>query len=226
MTYSEFFEKITPYAEEKYAAFHRSLTPTKYQILGIRVPILRRLAKEFGKDIEKLLSFPNEYYEVVFIKLTAVSNLPYDKFIEYVDICVSLMDNWAHCDCFKAKCIRKHKQEFLSILERLFQNGEEFYQRYVLVTLLSEYIEKEYLSLIEDYVRRANTKPYYVHMAVAWLVAEILAKHYDDGIALINKRILDDKTHNKAIQKAIESYRLTEQQKEYLRSLKIKNKKI
>ena len=222
MTYSEFIKKIKPYAEEDYAAFHQNLTPTKYPILGIRVPIMRRLAKEFYKDIQDLLSFPNEYYEVVFIKLTVISNLPYEEFIKHVEECVSWIDNWAHCDSFKAKCIRSHKQDFLPILEKLFKNGGEFYQRYALVVLLSEYMEEEYLPILEDYISRADTKPYYVHMAVAWLTAEILVKHYDYGVELLQKGILKEATYNKAIQKAIESYRLTEKQKGYLRSLKIK----
>ena len=226
MTYSEFIDVLASQAESKYADFHSSLTPTKYKILGVRVPILRKLAKQYQGDFDDILSFPNEYYEVVFIKLTLISCLPYEEFIRHLDYAVSLMDNWALCDSFKAKCIKAHKNDFLPILENIFNDGREFYQRYVLVVLLSEYMDKNYLSVIEDYIKRANTVPYYVHMAVAWLVAEILVKYYEYGITIFGKSILKPNTHNKAIQKAIESYRLTENQKEYLKSLKIKNNRL
>ena len=91
-------------------------------------------------------------------------------------------------------------------------------------SLLAEYIEGKYLPLIKSYMRRASTQYYYVHMAVAWLVAEILIKQYDEGVNLLKEKILPLKTHNKAIQKAIESYRITKEQKEYLRSLKMNTK--
>ncbi len=228
MTYSEFTKKLQGYAEEEYADFHRRLTPTKYTILGIRVPLMRKIAKQFKTDIEikNLLSFPSEYYEVVFIKLTAVSALPYPRFIEYLEECVDLIDNWAHCDSFKAKCILNQREEFLVYLQRIFQKGGEFHQRYVLVTLLNTYVEKRYYPILLQYIKNADTNYYYVHMAVAWLTAEILVKDYDYGVTVLMQGILKEKTHNKAIQKAIESYRLTNEQKEYLRSLKIKNKNI
>lgn len=222
MTYSEYIEKLLSFAESDFAAFQRRLIFTKYKILGVRTPTMRKIAKEFKGNIEELLSYPDEYYEIVFIKLTVLSSLPYAEFVDKLDYCVSLMDNWALCDCFKAKCIRKHKKEFLPVLARLFENAGEYYQRYVLVTFLSEYMEEIYLPLIEDYIKRADTNFYYIHMAVAWVTAEILVKHYNYGIGLLKKDILDVKTYNKAIQKAIESYRVTKEQKECLRSLKIK----
>ena len=226
MTYSKFIEYITPYTEEKYAKFHGGLTPTKYKILGIRMPIIRKLAKEYKGSLEELLSYPNEYYEVVSIKLAVVAALPYQEFIKYVPTCVDLIDNWAHCDGFKANCIAKYHAEFLSVLDEFFKEGSEFYQRFALVTLLHFYIDEKYLFIIEEYIKNANVSFYYVHMAVAWLIAEILIKYYDYGIKILKEKYLEAKTQNIAIQKAIESYRLKKEQKDYLRSLKIKNKKI
>lgn len=224
MKYSEFIHQLKLYAEDEYAKFHQGLTPTKYTILGVRAPIMRKIAKEFSsqQQINELFSYPNEYYETVFIKLAVVSALPYEEFIKYVKDCVGLMDNWAHCDSFKARCIEKHREDFLPYLENIFQQGGEFCQRYVLVTLLYYYISPAYYPLIVAYIQQSNVELYYVHMAVAWLVAEILVKDYEYGIFLLNQGILPPKTHNKCIQKAIESYRLSEKQKEHLRSLKIK----
>ncbi len=223
MTYSEFIERLTPYAEEEFAAFQRKLIFTKYAILGIRTPTLRKLAKGIPVEmIDELFSYPNEYYEIVFIKLTVASMLPYEQFLHYVEPCVALMDNWALCDCFKAKCIRKHREEFLPILEKLFQTGKEYFVRYVLVVLLAEYVEAKYIPIVKGYIRRADTRPYYIHMAVAWLTAELLVKAYEEGIALLREGVLPPKTHNKGIQKSIESYRITNERKEFLRSLKKK----
>ena len=111
---------------------------------------------------------------------------------------------------------------FLPILDKLFTNNTEFYQRYVLVTLLYYYLEAEDFSIVQAYIKRANTQKYYVYMAVAWLVAEVLVKHYDNGLTLLQSIQSDTKTYNKAIQKAIESFRISKEQKETLRSLKIK----
>lgn len=222
MTYSEFLDILSSHAEEEFASFQKRLIFTKYPIMGVRTPTMRKLAKEYAKDFEEILRFPDEYYEVVFIKLTMISALPYEGYLQYLEYGVSLMDNWALCDSFKAKCIARHKEELLPVLKELFERGGEYEQRYPLVVLLFAYVEEKYLPTIEVFIKQANTQYYYVHMAVAWLIAEVVVKQYSFGITLLRNRIVDGKTHNKAIQKAIESYRLTTEQKEYLRSLKIK----
>lgn len=222
MEYSSFIEELKGYAQPSFQQFQTRLIFTKYEILGVRTPVLRKMAKKYAAQLDEIFAFPNEYYEVVFIKLTIVSALSFQEFLQYLPSCVSLIDNWALCDSFKGKCIAKHKKQFLTVLEDLFSRGTEFFQRYVLVVLLSEYVEKEYLPLIKEYLLRANTQPYYVYMAAAWLTAEIVIKEFDYGVVLLKEKALDTKTHNKAIQKAIESYRLTLGQKEFLRSLKIK----
>ena len=222
MTYLDLLNRLNCYAETSFADFQRRLIFTKYEILGVRTPILHKLAKEYANDFEDIFAFPNEYYEVVAIKLFQAAELPYDRFIEYIDACVAWMDNWAHCDGFKGKCIKSHKKEFFSILRRLFAQGGEYQQRYPLVVLLTEYVEAEYLPIIREFIEKADTSFYYVHMAVAWLLAEVLVKEYEGGMSLLKDKITDEKTHNKAIQKAIESYRITNEQKDFLRSLKIR----
>lgn len=225
MKYLDFVELLRSYAEKPFADFQRRLIFTERTILGVRTPTLRKIAKQYQANMQEILSFPNEYYEVVFIKLTLVSQLPYEQLLLYLDDCVSWMDNWALCDSFKVKSIRAHKREFLPLLQAIFDKGGEYQQRYPLVVLLSEYVEKEYLSDIETFIIKADTSYYYVYMAVAWLIAEILVKEYDFGVMLLKNRITGAKTHNKAIQKAIESFRLTQEQKDFLRSLKIENHK-
>ena len=222
MTYTEFLNELNAYKEQSFAEFQKKLISTKQTILGVRTPIMRRIAKKHVKELDEIFDFPNEYFEVTFIKLCLVSALPYEEFVKRIDVCVSWIDNWATCDCFKANCLKTKKEQFLSVLEKLFSKGGEFDQRYVLVTLLYEYIDEPYFFNILDYIQRSDTRLYYVRMAVAWLTAEILIKRYDFGLHILQSKILDVQTHNKSIQKAIESYRLTNEQKEYLRSLKIK----
>ena len=223
MTYAELLNILHPFCEAEYALFQQKLIlPPKQKILGVRVPTLRKIAKTYVGEVKSLFTFPDEYFEISFLKLAMAAMLPYEEFLSYLDRCVALIDNWALCDMFKAKCLAKHKQEFLPVLEEYFQSGKEFYQRYTLVTLLSFYIEKEYLDVLLNYLKRADTTYYYVHMASAWLTAEIIIKYYDFGVYILQSNMLDKKTHNKSIQKAIESYRLNKEQKEFLNFLKIK----
>lgn len=225
MIYSNLLDVLREHSEKDFADFSKKLIPTKQNILGVRTPILRKLAKQYQSEMADIFNFPDEYYEITFIKLTQCAALPFDQFLLCVERCVEKIDNWATCDGFKAGCIANHQEEFLPVLERLFLKDRTFYRRYVFVTFLTAYMDEKWLSIIESYISRADLSSYYVHMAVAWLTAEILIKHYDFGVSILKRKVLDRKTHNKAIQKAIESYRISKEQKEYLRSLKILNNK-
>lgn len=230
MPYQQLLAELKANADEEYKAFHKRLLKNdEIKVLGVRVPVLRKIAKKYKDCVEELLAFPDEYYEVTFVKLTAVSLLKYEDFINYVDRCVPLIDNWATCDCFAPKCIEKHKEEFLPFINTYSCENGEFYQRFALTTLLHFYVEEKYLGLLMDTIQEADTGYYYVHMAVAWLIAEMLVKFYDDTLPFIRSSyesglqgvgILDKKTHNKAIQKACESFRLSQEQKNYLKGLK------
>ena len=222
MEYLQLVETLKSHAENGFAKFQRRLISTKAQILGVRTPILRKLAKAYKGELDEILTFPDEFYEVTFIKLSVAALQPYDRFVEVLPDCVAAIDNWGTCDSFKTSSIKRHKAEFLSILEKLFAHGGEFYERYVLVTLLGYYVEEAYLPVISEYLRRINDENYYVYMGAAWLTAEVIVKYYDEGVDLLKSRLLSPKTHNKAIQKARGSFRLTTEQKEFLNSLKIK----
>lgn len=208
-------------ADETYANFHsRLLNNADIKVIGVKTPLLRSLAKKYKGDIKELFALPNDYYEVTFLKLTVLSSLPYDEFIAYADDGVKLINNWASCDCFKAKCISKHKSDFVPFIKAYLGVNKEFYQRYALVTLLHFYVEEEYLDFIFDCVGKANTDYYYVHTAVAWLLAEVVVKYYDRGVDYLKRNLLDVRTHDKAIAKSCESLRLTSEQKKELKGLK------
>ena len=221
MTYAELLTILQKHADEKLAIFHGGLIKTSSKmLLGVKTPILRALAK--AVQVDEILSFPDDLYEVKFIKLVAVSLLPYNRFIQCIDKVLPLIDNWALCDGFKAACLKNHREEFLPKIEDYHASGKEFFVRYALVTLLSYYVEKKYLSMIFSLLSRTNCTDYYVHMAAAWLAAEVLVKFFDEGVQFLKEMHLPKRTHNKAIQKAIESYRLSKERKEYLKTLKIK----
>lgn len=220
-SYQKLLAELEIYADESYKAFHRKLLNNDdVNVLGVRIPVLRKIAKNYREMIDELFTFPDEYYEVTFIKLTVASGLKYDEFVKYADRCVSLIDNWATCDCFSPKCVLKHKEEFLPYIYGYFDTGKEFYQRFALVTLLHFYVEENYLDVIFSLSARASTQFYYVHMAVAWLLAEAAVKYFDRCAEFLKSSPLDKKTHNKAIQKATESFRLTDNQKYVLKGMK------
>ncbi|MGN0814241.1 MAG: DNA alkylation repair protein [Candidatus Coproplasma sp.] len=221
MNYARLLEELNANAQEKYLAFHKSLLKNdKIRLIGVSVPILRKLAKDFKGEEQLLLSFPDEYYEVTFIKLLACAALPYGEFLKVVDGCVALIDNWASCDSFKPKCIAKHRQEFIPYIEKYIASDGEFYQRFALTTLLAFYVGDDYIPLIKKCLSAADTRCYYVHMAAAWLVAEVLVKSYEQGVQILKSGILDAKTSNKAISKARESFRISDENKNYLKTLK------
>lgn len=219
--YQQFLEELKSLAEPNYRDFNKKLLKNdKINVLGIRVPTLRKLAKKYRDEVDNLLTFPDEYYEVTFIKLSAVALLDYENFIERLDICVKLIDNWATCDCFAPRCIAKHKDEFLPKIREYAAREGEFVQRFALTSLLHFYVEEKYLETIFSLVERCDTSKYYVHMAAAWLIAETLAKYYPRARGFLMENSLDKKTHNKAIQKALESFRLSNDEKNYLKGIK------
>ena len=220
MEYFSLVETLRAMGEEDFAAFQARLIPiARDRILGVRTPVLRALVKEYKGEWKTLLTFPDEYYEVTFIKLNACALLPYEEFSSVVKECVQSVDNWAICDTFKARCIATHREEFLPFIHEFLGKGG-FFARYALVTLLSFYVEKEYLPEIFAALAAADTRDYYVSMAAAWLTAEVLTKFYEEGIAFLEAGRLDEKTHNRAIRKARESYRVSAEKKEELLRLK------
>lgn len=220
-SYTEFLEELKGLADEDYRAFHKRLLKNEeINVLGVRVPQLRKLAKKYKGDAATLFSFPDEYYEITFLKLSVISLLPYEQFIEYSDRCVALINNWAVCDCFAPACIKSRKDDFMPYIRKYASEQGEFYQRFALTTLLHFYIEPDRLEEIYSITERCDTSRYYVHMAAAWLIAEVLVKHYDSAKSFLLENTLDKKTHNKAIQKACESYRLSNDRKNFLKGIK------
>lgn len=221
MDYEQFLTELKSLSDENYKAFHKRLLKNEnINVLGVRVPDLRKIAKKYKPFTYELLSFTDDYYEVTFVKLSAAAYLPFSEFTQVVDRLVPLIDNWASCDCFSAKCIASHREEFKPYIEKYLSVDREFFQRYALTTLLQFYVDEKYLEYVLCLIERADTRYYYVHMAAAWLASEVLVKHFEAGVEFIKTTALENKTVNKAIQKARESFRLSDEQKAYLKTLK------
>ncbi len=219
--YRGLLEELESVSDPAYREFHKKLLKNEnINVLGVKIPVLRKIARKYSDKTDVILTFPDEFYEVTFIKLAAVSLLDYGAMMEKLDRCVHLIDNWATCDTFAPRCIKSHREEFLPVIRAYAQSDGEFVQRFAFTTLLNFYVEEKYLETIFSLCERADTSMYYVHMAVAWLIAETLAKYFERARGFLLDNSLDRKTHNKAISKALESYRLTNDQKNYLKGIK------
>ena len=228
-TYEEILADLSAMADEKYRAFNeRIVNIPAGSSIGVRTPMLRdygkRLVRGEGFDLDALLACPDAVFEIRLLKGFAIgaARLPFAQKAEYIDRFLPAIDHWAECDlfCSSLKEVKKHRAEFLPRIEKYVGQGTEFSQRFGYVMLLGCYMEREYLPAVFELLKGADTQYYYTHMGAAWLIAEVLVKFYDEGIAYLRACPLDARTVNKAIQKARESYRLTPQQKESLRALR------
>lgn len=217
--------------DEKYREFHSNLCPGTENILGIRVPILRQYAKELYKDysVDELLeNIDDEFYEEIMIKGMIIGfdkKAAWEENKKRIKDFVPKIDNWAICDTFCAglKVAKKYKNEMWEFINLYIKSNNEFEIRFAIVMILDYYIEEEYLKQNFEKFDNINSEKYYVKMAVAWAISICLIKFYDDTVKYLSANDkLDNWTYNKAIQKAIESYRITESQKAELRKMKKK----
>lgn len=213
-----------------YRDFHAKLMPTvdKSCVIGVRTPMLRKYAKQFGKQEEAkmfLEVLPHHYYEENNLHAFLLEQgKDYEKCVKELNRFLPYVDNWATCDSMAMKIVKKHLNEFITEIYRWMESDHVYAVRFGINMLMRYYLEDEFKSECAERVAAVESEEYYVNMARAWYFATALAKQYDKILPYIEKRRLDVWTHNKTIQKAIESYRITDEQKDYLRMLKIKNK--
>ena len=213
-------------SDEKHADFQAKLTPTieRDKFIGVRVPDVRKIAKEMYKTggFEDFLSeLPHKYYDENMLHGLILSEFKdYDKCIEYVDKFLPYVDNWAVCDIMSPKCFKKNKEKLILKIIEWSRSDAVYTSRFGIEMLMSHYLDDdfkpEYLKIPEG----VHLEDYYSKMMVAWFFATALSKQWDAAIPYIEQGCLDVWTHNKTIQKARESYRITPEQKEYLKTLK------
>mgnify|MGYP003160300140 CR=1 FL=1 len=211
-----------------YRDFHARLVPTveKEKIIGIRTPILRKFAKEFGKTERSemfLKVLPHQYYEENNLHGLLIEQIrDYDKCLKELERFLPYIDNWATCDMLAVKVVKKHLDTFIDEIYRWMESDYTYTIRFGVNMLMRYYLEDAFRMEYPEKVAQVRSEEYYVNMMRAWYFATALAKQYEKILPFIEEQKLDIWTHNKTIQKAIESYRITPEQKEYLRGLKIK----
>ena len=211
-----------------YREFHSKLMPNvpKEKIIGVRVPALRKYAKEFAKtenakDFLEIL--PHKYYEEDNLHAFLIEQIKdFDECIYALDNFLLFVDNWATCDMMTPKVLNKNLTLLYEKVEEWSRSEHTYTVRFAIVTLIkffmNERLDEKHLKLILG----IKSDEYYINMAVAWYLATALASRWDLVIPYIEKQKFSKWVHNKAIQKAVESYRITNEQKEYLKTLKIK----
>lgn len=211
-----------------YRDFHSKLMPTidKETIIGIRTPQLRKFAKEFAKSDkceEFLNTLPHQYYEENNLHGFIIEmGKEYEMTVERIEKFLPYVDNWATCDMIRPKVFKKHLPELFVKIQEWLASDHVYTIRYGIGMLLSFYLDDAFQQEHLEMVAKIRSEEYYVNMMIAWYFATALAKQYEAALPYITEKRLDTWTHNKAIQKAIESYRITAEQKSYLRTWKVK----
>lgn len=211
-----------------YKEFQSKLIPNidKDTVIGVRTPQLRKFAKEFAKNPlaqDFLQIIPHHYYEENNIHGLLIENIrDFDRVVFELDRFLPYIDNWATCDIISPKIFKKHLPELIVKINEWIKSGDTYTIRFALKMLMSFYLDSEFKPEYLSLASVIKSDEYYVNMMIAWFFATALAKQYDETIKYIENKKLPQWAHNKAIQKAVESYRITDEQKDYLRTLKIK----
>lgn len=227
-TYDEYVNYLKSIKDEKYQEFHQNLVlNSKYQILGIRLPIMRKIAKEIAKNnaIDFLNIVEDKYYEEVMIEGLVIASLKDEEtFYKYHQKYITKIDNWALCDtyCNSIKIIRKYEDKYFNEALNLSLQENEFEARVGLIIILSHFVKKENLKKIFKDLDKIKSNKYYINMAEAWLLCDMFIKYKDETIAYFKNNKLNKFTINKAISKIHDSYRVTKEDKEYINIFKIK----
>lgn len=223
----ELRQRLMALVDEKNADFQYKLTPTvaRERFLGIRVPELRKLAKKYVKEEgcqEFLAALPHKYYDEDVLHGLLISEFrDYDSCIRALGSFLPYVDNWGVCDIMSPKCFKKHRPELLEKIY-LWTASEEVYTcRFGLKMLMSHFLDENFSPELLDIPAAVQSDEYYVNMMLAWFYATALAKQWDSALPYLTEHRLGAWVHNKTIQKARESLRITPEQKELLRELRV-----
>lgn len=221
-------EKLFELQDLKYRDFHSKLMPTvcKDKIIGVRVPQLRKLAKELNKSELKtdfLNTLPHEYYEEDNLHGFLIEQIKdFNDCVSALDNFLLYVDNWATCDMMTPKVLSINPEKLYEKIDGWAKSKHTYTVRFAIVILMKffmdEHLDKKHLNLLLS----IKSDEYYINMAIAWYLATALSSRWDLVIPYIENQKFSKWVHNKAIQKANESYRITKDQKEYLKTLKVK----
>ena len=229
MTKSDIQKTLFSMQDKKYAAFQAKLTPnlTLEDFMGVRTPDLKKFAKQLYKegDYQEFLSdLPHKYFDENQLHAFIFAEIKdYDTCIKEVNNFLPYVNNWATCDQLSPKSFKKNKDNLLKEIKVWIKSKETYTVRFAIGNLMRHYLEEDYDVKYPEMVSKVKSDEYYINMMIAWYFATALAKQYDSVLPYVSDNKLDVWTHNKAIQKAVESDRITPQQKDYLKSFKRKS---
>ena len=207
--------------------FQAKLMPNidRNNIIGVRTPALRTLARKIAKTDaaqEFITKLPHRYFEENNLHAFIVAQTSdFEVAMRQTELFLPYIDNWATCDQFSPAVFKKHPDELLTAIKRWIKSDRTYTVRFAIKMLMTFYLDKHFCDEYPQMVAAVRSDEYYIKMMIAWYFATALAKQYDSVIKYLTDHRLDSWCHNKAIQKAIESYRITDEQKTYLRTLKV-----
>lgn len=214
--------------DENYGNFQGNLIPTieMSTVIGVRTPALRKYAKQLIKEDkakEFMTQLSHSYFEENQLHAFIISEIKdFDSCIKEVEIFLPYIDNWATCDQLTPKVFKKEADKLLPYIEKWITSSHTYTVRFAMKMLMDHFLDGRYDIRLSKLVEQVRSEEYYINMMIAWYFATALAKQYDSTIPVLQGKRLDKWVHNKTIQKAVESYRITDEQKDYLRTLRIK----
>ena len=214
-------EELFSNSDEKYKSFHLSLLPgfSADKLIGVRIPILRRIAKNLEND-----DFAWEYYEEVMLHgfYIGYAKLGFDERLSLLERFIPKIDNWAVCDCVCStlKFIKNSRNDFLPFLGRYMYSKSEYEKRFAIVIIMDYYLDDEYRDFAIDYLKNIESDKYYVNMAAAWALSAAFVKFPDKVTPLIENGVLRGDIHNMTVSKICDSLRVDKKTKEYLKKFK------
>ncbi len=224
----EIEKKLFELQDTQYRDFQSKLIPSDvpFEMIGVRTSKLRGLAKSLYKreDIEQFLTdLPHKYFDENQLHAFIISELKdFEKCISAVEAFLPYVNNWATCDQLTPKVFKKHKFELLKYIDEWMKSARTYTVRFAVKMLMTHFLDEDFELKYAQSVAEIRSEEYYIKMMIAWYFATALAKQYDSIIPFIENKKLDVWTHNKAIQKSVESYRITAEQRDYLKTLRIK----
>ena len=229
MNPTSLYKKLYELQDLKYREMQIKIIPAikPDSVIGVRTPELKTMAKELLKSGEYrdfLEELPHKYFEENQLHAFIISGIKdlneclpeLEKFLPYVN-------NWATCDQMSPKIFKRHKDVLLAHIKEWIKSDKTYTVRFGVKMLMEHFLDDDYDPVYPEMVARLRSEEYYVNMMIAWYFATALAKQYESILPFIEEKRLADWTHNKTIQKAVESYRISPEQKDYLKSLKVKN---
>ena len=224
--YNSFIELLKSLQDIKYKKFNASLVlNSKYDMIGIKIPVMRDIAKTISKGniISFLENSENNYYEEIMIQGLTISYIKDENvFNKYFNKHVKKIDNWALCDsfCSSIKIIRNFEEKYFELASKMALNEEEFISRVGIVIILNYFVNEKNIETIFNILNEIKSDKFYINMAEAWLICEMYTKFKDKTLEFLKNNNLNSFTQNKAISKIRDSYRVSKEEKEYLKNYK------